>query len=365
MPDVKGISGSFRVNALDAAALGAMEAHEQRADLAGQARRVRDISPLLYTPYGSDLTLRQSYEAHVKGARRNSAATKLSLHGFFQFPTQIEITPESEREMLQQAVIFVNKLHGGNAVYRARLDRDEAGRHGVDVFYAPRYVKQTKTAQNEWISLTKFGKDLARKTFGQRQKRDKDGNLVLDKKGQPVLIWQDSSWFQGQLFQDLVFEHLHKDMNLSWVQRGNKKKTVGPDRLSPELYKLGQEQQEAERQIAQQLEEAEQRELDGIVRAAALARLRVLLAKATLAIHDEKIRPATDDGDWIIDDTTLEVELHEDISLWEVIAELLQALYRQFLKVKQYLDEAQRKLLRDELATDIHDQPPKRESPTP
>ncbi|MEJ5143688.1 hypothetical protein, partial [Gluconobacter albidus] len=62
--------------------------------------------------------------------------------------------------MLNEAVAFINASHGGRAVFRARLDRDEVGRHGVDVFYAPKYEKVTRRGKvvEDWISLSKFGK---------------------------------------------------------------------------------------------------------------------------------------------------------------------------------------------------------------
>ncbi len=138
-----GKPGSFRVKALDASSIGAMQNYEQRLDLAGTMRRVRDVDPLIYSPHGTDLDLKASYETHVENAARNKAARNLCLHAFVQFPTELEITAETERLMLKEAVRFVDKHHGKNAVFRARLDRDEAGRHGVDVFYAPLYEKKT------------------------------------------------------------------------------------------------------------------------------------------------------------------------------------------------------------------------------
>ena len=80
--------------------------------------------------------------------------------------------------MLANAVQFVNLNHGGNAVFHARLDRDEVGRHGVDVFFAPRYVKPTKRRNDEWISLTKFGKALAMERFGQKNLGPKTKSLM-------------------------------------------------------------------------------------------------------------------------------------------------------------------------------------------
>ena len=244
-----GTSGSVRVNSLDASALGAMQDHELRRDLSGKRRRIREVGPLVYSPHGQDLDLKGSYEAHVEGAKRSKGATKLCLHAFVQFPTDLELDHEAERMMLREAVAFVDRHHGGRAVFRARLDRDEAGRHGVDVFYAPRYEKRTKRRSAEWVSLTRFGKELARARFGQRPVVDKNtGEPVTGPDGAPKLMWNDSSYFQGQALQDLWFEHLRDEMGLDWAERGERKLGRDPDRLEPEEYKLQQERAKVERQ---------------------------------------------------------------------------------------------------------------------
>ena len=255
-----GASGAFRANSLDASAMGAMQSHELRLDLAGKKRRVRDVEPLIYSPHGSALDLKQSYEAHVRGAARNKGARNLCLHAFIQFPTDLKITPETERLMLDEATKFVNLHHGGNAVFRSRLDRDEAGRHGVDVFYAPRYQKKTAKGTAEWISLTKFGKELAMAKFGERPKKDKKTKEpVLDKAGKPVMVKNDNSYFQGQALQDLWFQHMRDEMKLDWVQRGEKKLGRDPVRLEPEEYKLKQEREKLDKQREAEIADAIER----------------------------------------------------------------------------------------------------------
>lgn len=255
-----GISGAFRANPLDASAMGSMQSHELRLDLAGQKRRIREVDPLIYSPHGADLDLKPSYEAHVKGAVRNKGARNLCLHAFIQFPTDLEITPETERLMLEEATKFVNLHHGGNAVFRSRLDRDEAGRHGVDVFYAPRYEKKTAKGTAEWISLTKFGKELALAKFGERPKKDKKTEEpILGKNGKPVMLKNDNSYFQGQALQDLWFQHMRDEMKLDWVQRGEKKLGRDPDRLEPEEYKLKQEREKLDKQREAEIADAIER----------------------------------------------------------------------------------------------------------
>lgn len=290
-----GKSGSARAKAGGAAYGGAMSDHELRKDFNGSRRRVREVPPLIWSPYASgeppepldrhdddeeeeerlrqielerikalievaaenrNFKLMDAYEAHVEGARRNAAAHKLFQHAFLQFPTDIEITPESEREMLAQGVAFINRTYGGNAVFHARLDRDEKGRHGVDVFFAPRYAKTTAKGTEDWISLSKFSKELARERFGQRQKTVKNPKTkkfepVFDKKtGKPVMVWNDSGYFQGRALQDAFFEHLRDDMGLKWAVRGERKKTRDDDWETPEQIGAKKDLQKAQEEAA-------------------------------------------------------------------------------------------------------------------
>lgn len=179
-----GQAGSFRANALGASQMSAAQTHEERLDQVAKLRVKRNTPPLVYSPYSSvsqgevplslhpkgentleqilamiaekdaerHLSLIEAYDAHIEGALRNKGAGKLCLHAFIQFPTDLEITSETERLMLAQAVDFVNRHHGGMAVFHARLDRDEAGRHGVDVFYSPKYTKVTKRRSEIWVA---------------------------------------------------------------------------------------------------------------------------------------------------------------------------------------------------------------------
>lgn len=250
---MKGKSGSVRMKSLDASGLAAMERHEKRLDYAGSKRAIRDVPPLVYSPYGDGLDLEQSYAAHVEGTKRNKGGRALARHGFLQFPTDLPITPENEQQMLDEAVAFINATHGGRAVFRARLDRDEAGRHGVDVFFAPKYEKKTRRGKvvEDWISLSKFGKELALERFGERQKKEKklESGLfepVFDKTGKPVMERCDSPVFQGRALQDLWTEHLRDRMGLEWVERGKVKVGRDQDRLEPEEYKIAQEREKLE-----------------------------------------------------------------------------------------------------------------------
>ncbi len=270
----KGKSGSFRANSLTASDLSAMENHELRNDLAGEKRSVRKgpdgepVPPLLYDPYGTGLIkggLVKAHAEHIDGARVNKGASKIARHAFLQFPTDLDITPETEKMMLDQAVEFVNQTHGGRAVFRGRLDRDEKGRHGVDVFFAPRYAKTTKHGKTDWISLTKFGKERAVEIFGQKplRKKNNEGEFkpVEDDDGNPVMVDCDSQYYQGRAFQDLWFKHLRDQVGLGWVERGKKKVGRDQDRLEVEEFKFQREREKLDQERAAQDQDLQEAQL--------------------------------------------------------------------------------------------------------
>lgn len=300
----KGKSGSFRANSLSASDLSAMENHERRLDRTGSMRSVRKdrdgnhIPPLIFDPYGTGTgegCLTEALEKHIEGTRVNAGAGKVARHAFIQFPTHLKITPESEQMMLEQAVAFVNETHGGRAVFRARLDRDEAGRHGVDVFFAPRYEKVTRRGKvkEDWISLTKFGKEAAVARFGQKTLEKKNHETaqfepVKDKNGQPVMVDCDSKHFQGRVFQDLWFEHLRDEIGLDWVERGEKKVGSDPDRVEVEEYKVREEQKKLDA-IAAEIA-AQQADLKTVTDAVAQKKTNIETLKSKKAALQARLR---------------------------------------------------------------------------
>lgn len=159
----------IRVNSLTLGGSGpktlhSMEVHGKRADQTSKKRRVRDVAALVY----NTLDLRQAYDTHMTGVRTNAGMKRPVLHAIIKFPNQLKIDASTEKKMLAAAVNFIDTTHGGHAVFAARLDRDEAGQHVVDVFYAPKYEKVTKTRKGDevrtwWMSTTKHGKDLCEK----------------------------------------------------------------------------------------------------------------------------------------------------------------------------------------------------------
>lgn len=263
IPDTKGISGSVRVNSLTKTGLATMQRHELRQDAIASVRVDPDgPPPLICNPLGAT-SLTEAYAEHVAGARvfggsktLNDPNRKVALHAFVQFPTDLPLTPDNEQRMLDEAVAFINRTHGGRAVFWARLDRDEKGKHGVDVFYAPRYEKVTargtkREKRADWVSLTKFGKELAAERFGNRplERLNEYGDretVTLKRTGQAATVAVDDPWHQGRALQDAWFEHLQGKMGLTWAVRGRKKASVGPDRVSPEEYKARAEREKAQ-----------------------------------------------------------------------------------------------------------------------
>ena len=159
------MKASIRINSLTLGGpgpktLSAMELHGKRLDKSSQERRVSDRDPLVF----GSLDLREAYESHVAGAHMNKALKRPVMHALVQFPKELTVTEKLEKQMLAHAIKFIDATHGGQAVFAARLDRDEKGRHTVDVFFTPKYEKKTKSKGVEvWISTSKHGKELARK----------------------------------------------------------------------------------------------------------------------------------------------------------------------------------------------------------
>ena len=140
-----------------------------REDKSSRRRRVRDVPPLVH----GTLDLRTSFDAHVEGCRMNAGLKRPAMHAIVQFPPQLGVKLEARAQMLRLAVAFINETHGGNAVFAARLDQDEAGLATVDVFYSPKYLKEGKRRSELWISTSKHGKEIAEKHRDEIERRNK------------------------------------------------------------------------------------------------------------------------------------------------------------------------------------------------
>lgn len=223
------MKASIRANSLTLGgtgdkSLGAMEKHGKREDKTSKERRIRDVSPLVY----GGLNLRELFDKHVDGARLNKALKRPAMHAVVQFPKEIRVTPETENKMLEMAIQFINETHGGDAVFAARMDRDEAGQHNVDVFYAPKYEKKTKANGSEiWISNSKHGKELCKKHEKTIVTRHREGKFSTGPRQVGIALQEELHLFFRRYGVNL--------------EPRKKKDRPGPDRISPEAYKFQQE----------------------------------------------------------------------------------------------------------------------------
>lgn len=157
---------SYRAKALTKAGLARQERHGKRED---NSPTINDTPPLTWAPEAlrkgrgvGKLDLQALHKAHTKDTKQNAGAKNIALHAIIQFPISMAPTPANHRQMVLQAVKFVNDKFGGDAVFAARLDRDEEGINKVDVFFTPKYEKQYKNKPAEtWTSLTKHEKEMA------------------------------------------------------------------------------------------------------------------------------------------------------------------------------------------------------------
>lgn len=218
-----GVSGAVRIQRLSGTSLAAAESHGKRRDDLGEKRSIIKEPPLTTT----GLNLRDLYDEHVEGAKVQRSSTK-ALHLVFQFPKEL-VNGEDAETMLREARAFAVSIFGDAAIFADRVDRDEKSRHVVDLFVAPRYQKTTKRRTQAAVSTSKHLKALAQERTGD----------------EPTLR------VQGQVLQDLWFEHLRDRMKLEGVHRGEKKRVPWEDWQTPEELAL------EEREEAVQAQEAE------------------------------------------------------------------------------------------------------------
>lgn len=227
-----GKSGAVRQEALKPSDLSRAEKHGKRQDESSQKRRVRDEEPLVY----GTLDLAAARARHMEGVKQSGRTA--CIHALVQFPTDlIDGTDKvQQKQMLDHAVTFLNEFHGGDAVFAARLDRDETGRHTVDAFLLPKYDFRYKDGRVvKKASVSKFSKEQARARYVKTDK--KTGKTILDRKtGKPIP--RDDARAQGSALQDAFFEYLRDEMQLSEVMPPERKKFTAKDRVEPEEYGL-------------------------------------------------------------------------------------------------------------------------------
>jgi hypothetical protein len=196
-----------------------MEAHGKRHDATSKARAVGDKPPLVY----GSLDLQDAFETHVEGALMSAACKAPVLHCILQWPVDLPLPDEAaEQLMLRRSIDFMNRTLGGDAVFAARLDRDESGRHTVDVFATPKYMKKTKDGERLWVSTSKHLKALCQK------------HLVEIKARYPKVKNPDSMKCQG-IALNSEFHEFVTSLGMKPKRKVEKNHSV-PDRVSPETY---------------------------------------------------------------------------------------------------------------------------------
>lgn len=223
----------------------AMELHGKRLDKSSLGRVIRDRLPLVY----GSLDLRATYDRHMAEVKQNAGVKRPVLHFLIRFPPEIlgddppgpyagRSVDERKMIMAGQAVDFINATHGGNAVFAARVDRDEVGETIVDIFASPIYEKVTKRKTERWASPTKFGKDLCEKHRNEIERRN-NGRFATGPRHVGISLQAEFAQF---------FERVNGAPLVSRVPKDARP----PDRLEIEAWKAI-----AEREAELQKKEAE------------------------------------------------------------------------------------------------------------
>lgn len=230
--------------------LAAAEAHAKRQDASSQRRQVADTPPLVVGGLG----LQALYEAHVKGARMDKRMRSPVMHHIVQWPTALPVTPKNQQAMLDHATAFLNQLYGGNAVFAARLDRDERGQHVVDVFCSPIV---TKKDGSRWVQTGTHLKALCERHRPEIERRHSKITDITSPRCQGIAL--QSEWRA----------YLERVLNVK-LDPKREKNHGASDWETPEAYAIRAEKQalEAEKAavVAERAQlEAERRELRELV----------------------------------------------------------------------------------------------------
>lgn len=259
-----------RIKPLNGPLLAAAEQHGRRLDAAAIRRKVRDEPSLTWTPDGVDgdpLALSDRLADHVAGALVPKAKAK-ALHMLVKLPASVPVeTVEDARAALALVVQFAQDSYGGNAVFSARMDRDERSLNSVDLFLAPRYLKVTKRKSEEAVSLTRFGKLLAKKRGIEDRSDSAKGSMQA----------------QGSALQDELADWL--TARGFEAQRGAAKDRDGDDWKTPEVMGARKDRAAIERFITEQLPEVMEKRAEADRLLADAARIR---AEADVAAEQIK-----------------------------------------------------------------------------
>lgn len=221
------MKASIRVHSLSTGGSGSktvsgMTAHGMRQDWTSKQRQVEEAKHLKPLVFGG-LDIQRMFEKHTSGCSFNKANKRPVLHALLQFPTEIPATEANQKRMMKAAVKFINLTHGGDAVFAARLDRDEKNQHHVDVFYSPKYEKKTKTGSKIWVSTTKFAKALCLKHRAEIEERHPQGKFSNGPRQQGMSLQSEFALFLKQALKLKIEPKKRKDY-------------LAPDRLEPEAF---------------------------------------------------------------------------------------------------------------------------------
>lgn len=259
-----------RIKPLNGPLLAAAEQHGRRLDDAAKRRKVRDDPSLTWVPedvVGDPLALSDRLADHVAGALVPKAKAK-ALHMLVKLPASVPVETEADaRAALALAVQFAQDSYGGNAVFSARMDRDERSLNSVDLFLAPRYLKVTKRKSEEAVSLTRFGKLLAKKRGIEDRSNSAKGSMQA----------------QGSALQDELADWL--TARGFEAQRGVAKDRDGDDWKTPEVMGARKDRAAIERFIAEQLPEVMEKRVEADRLLADAARIK---AEADVAAEQIK-----------------------------------------------------------------------------
>jgi hypothetical protein len=277
---------SIRCNSLSMSGLGLQEKHGKRQDRTSKLRSIRDVDPLVI----GSLNLRKQYNQHMDNVKQNAATKKPVLHFILRFPPEVLNDDvglfegdkrERQKMMVRQAVTFIQRTHGGDAVFAARMDLDEAGETIVDVFASPKYEKRTKRTKHDevgpiWSSPTKYGKELAIKHTGEIKRRHPDAKHGPLTGPRMVGISLNSE-----------FRDFFEKMNKITLDPKIEKTSNHADRLEIEAYKrVRDEEHRANRRIDVAEDQVEKERADVIRRWGLLRTLALTLQSASTIMMD-------------------------------------------------------------------------------
>lgn len=261
---------SARIVPLNMPLLRSSETHGRRLDATAKARRVRDAPSLAWSPSAGDpLALVDRLEEHVAGAFIPKGGKTRAMHMIVKMPDSLPTeTEEQARAAMGLAIAFAQDVFGGEAVFSARIDRDERSTGNVDLFLAPVYMKTTKRQSKRAVSMTHHLKLLAEKRGRTATANSARGSMIA----------------QGQALQDELTAWL-RARGIA-AERGQAKTTDGRDTVLPEVLGARHDREAAEkaRQEAQEALEAVQ------ARSVALDQREAALRASEAAMRREWLR---------------------------------------------------------------------------